>query len=506
MLRFSLVVLACLVAAPASAQTYVPRDERGSLDARAQTDLDGNRALATVFNFGQDGRTGGTPGEISHEWPAGTGRRYIALTGLLVGAEVQSVTGATTAIVDLPNYRADFYDPDQAWTWAPVPSYSAGVAIARSDRPETWPAVWPDKLGDASDPGWPGAWNGILGKDAFLDGAETYTHYSDDGYDRNRQSPSTTYYPDSTDLDRAGLGIVVSERRLASRDVSVEDALFAVRDLYNAGTEDLTAVAATVWVADLVGGDADAADDQPVLFADRDLIVFGDADGQSSDPAFPGGQTVGAAALVLLETPEGLGFTTVRHVPAGGINFQSVPDASLYQQFMVPAGADPAPPLGTDYDTYASVGLFGIEAGASVRLATALVFGDVDYGAAEPEVRYAELLSKAEAARAFYAGGFVTAEQASAPGESLALRVAPNPFSAEARLSFSLGAPQPVRVEVFDVLGRRLAVLADGPHAGGSHDLVWDGRAHGALVGSGVYLVRLTTPAGVVTRSVRLVR
>jgi len=47
---------------------------------------------------------------------------------------------------------------------------------------------------------------------------------------------------------------------------------------------------------------------------------------------------------------------------------------------------------------------------------------------------------------------------------------------------------------VYDVLGRRLRVLADGELPSGTTDLTWDGHdASGSLVGSGVYFACMTT-------------
>ena len=497
-------LVALLAASPLAAQDYVPRAELGDLDARTQTDLDGNAVLATMFNFGQSGRTSATQGQIPYEWPAGSRQHYVALTGFFVGAEVVSETGEAAYIVDLPNYRVNPDDPGAAWTWAPVPEYLGGGEVARSDRPETWPAVWPDKLGDAGDPGWPGAWNGLLGKNAVIDGVETYVHYADDGYDRNRSAPSTTYVPDATDPDRAGLGVVVSERRLAFRDAPVEDVVFTVRDVYNAGTEDLDAVAATVWVADLVGGDADALDDVPVYDDVRRLVLFTDRDGLSPDPAFPAGTRVGAVALVLLEAPGDLAFTNVTHQPAGSVNFQSLPDELLYGGLMAPRAYVPPPPGDRDDDTFASVGLFPIPAETSVRVATALVFGEVDYASEDPETRYADLFAKAETARAFYAGGFVVAGEGGTPSGGSTLGIVPNPSAGAARIAFSLGAPGAARVEVFDRLGRRVALLAEGTFPAGTHAVTWGTRdGDGA---AGVYLVRLTTPDGVQTRTVSVAR
>ena len=76
----------------------------------------------------------------------------------------------------------------------------------------------------------------------------------------------------------------------------------------------------------------------------------------------------------------------------------------------------------------------------------------------------------------------------------------PNPFRpAAGRLGvrFALPAAAPVSVRVHDLAGRLVATLCDGRLAGGEHVLSWDGRAdRGGMVGPGIYLVRLVTPAG----------
>ncbi len=63
----------------------------------------------------------------------------------------------------------------------------------------------------------------------------------------------------------------------------------------------------------------------------------------------------------------------------------------------------------------------------------------------------------------------------------------PNPFGASATLRFAVPTAQPVRVELYDGLGRRVRVLYDGTPAAGSHAVALDGRG----LPSGVYLVRL---------------
>jgi len=55
--------------------------------------------------------------------------------------------------------------------------------------------------------------------------------------------------------------------------------------------------------------------------------------------------------------------------------------------------------------------------------------------------------------------------------------------------------------------GRRIAVLADRPYAGGTHEVQWDGTdLKGRPVPSGVYPVRLKASGDVATRAVTVVR
>ncbi len=78
------------------------------------------------------------------------------------------------------------------------------------------------------------------------------------------------------------------------------------------------------------------------------------------------------------------------------------------------------------------------------------------------------------------------------PDGEPALRVAPiwpNPAHTAAEIKLVLGAPATVTAEVFNAIGQRVAVLADGvPHASGEHRLTWST----AGAASGVYVVRVT--------------
>ncbi|MEZ4698679.1 MAG: T9SS type A sorting domain-containing protein, partial [Rhodothermales bacterium] len=67
--------------------------------------------------------------------------------------------------------------------------------------------------------------------------------------------------------------------------------------------------------------------------------------------------------------------------------------------------------------------------------------------------------------------------------------VYPNPFSEQATIRLSTEQPDYVRVEVFDLLGRVVARLADGPVTAGTHELGFDG----ADLAAGVYFIRIET-------------
>ena len=69
----------------------------------------------------------------------------------------------------------------------------------------------------------------------------------------------------------------------------------------------------------------------------------------------------------------------------------------------------------------------------------------------------------------------------------------PNPFNPSTVIPYQLAAGAHVRLEVFNLLGQRVATLVDGYQAAGSHTAVWTAtNAAGQAVSAGVYLYRLT--------------
>ena len=93
------------------------------------------------------------------------------------------------------------------------------------------------------------------------------------------------------------------------------------------------------------------------------------------------------------------------------------------------------------------------------------------------------------------------------PDELQLQQNAPNPFNSETVISYFLPKSGPVHLEVFSVIGQRVAVLRQGPQQAGYHQLHWNGRdREGRSLASGMYLYRLVTDEGILTHKLTLLR
>ena len=80
----------------------------------------------------------------------------------------------------------------------------------------------------------------------------------------------------------------------------------------------------------------------------------------------------------------------------------------------------------------------------------------------------------------------------------------PNPFNPSTIIPYQLPTAGHVRLDVFNVLGQRLATLVDAERSAGTHTTQWDGTdAARRAVGAGVYIYRLSS--GGMTESRRMV-
>lgn len=91
----------------------------------------------------------------------------------------------------------------------------------------------------------------------------------------------------------------------------------------------------------------------------------------------------------------------------------------------------------------------------------------------------------------------------SARPAGIAICAAPNPFNPMTALRFTMSEQAIVRLEIFDVRGRKIRTLASESYPGGDHEITWDGcDDNGRTQPSGVYFARLGL--GNIHRSTRL--
>ncbi len=88
------------------------------------------------------------------------------------------------------------------------------------------------------------------------------------------------------------------------------------------------------------------------------------------------------------------------------------------------------------------------------------------------------------------------------PSKLVISSVFPNPLRDQATISFGMPVPGNVQLDVYDVLGRRVAQLLRDPLASGLHQVAW----HAGDLPRGTYFIRLRTGLSLNTRAVMLAR
>jgi hypothetical protein len=78
----------------------------------------------------------------------------------------------------------------------------------------------------------------------------------------------------------------------------------------------------------------------------------------------------------------------------------------------------------------------------------------------------------------------------------------PNPFSGMTSFTFRLPDDMYASVRVFDMLGREVAVVAEGSFVAGSHSVEYNGSD----LPEGVYMYKVITNDNVVTKKMVVVR
>ncbi len=82
----------------------------------------------------------------------------------------------------------------------------------------------------------------------------------------------------------------------------------------------------------------------------------------------------------------------------------------------------------------------------------------------------------------------------------------PNPTQDEIRIGYDLPEPTEVTIDVFNVLGQRVALLEDRERMAGEHELTWDVSSGAGMLSSGTYFVRLRAEGRRLTEQFVIVR
>lgn len=195
----------------------------------------------------------------------------------------------------------------------------------------------------------------------------------------------------------------------------------------------------------------------------------------------------------------GAGFFSDWHLPPGVVNLAAPPRFDVLATGLVEPAAEVV--------TLATFG-YSLPRGGRAEIAA---FADLATRAGWPSYRDA-----AEPGRSVFVAGaagdhvLVTLQADGLPRAADLVWLAPaspNPFNPRTTLAFAIARAGTARLEVFDVCGRRVAILAGGPVEAGRHEVVWDGRADsGREVPSGTYYARLVAMGETITRKMTLVR
>ena len=78
----------------------------------------------------------------------------------------------------------------------------------------------------------------------------------------------------------------------------------------------------------------------------------------------------------------------------------------------------------------------------------------------------------------------------------------PNPFNPAAIIQYQLKVSGDIKIEVYDSIGRRVQVLADGFQPSGQHQVSF----HAGHLSTGVYIVRFVTGTGIQQQKITLIK
>ncbi|MFQ6008287.1 MAG: hypothetical protein ACE5K8_04970, partial [Candidatus Zixiibacteriota bacterium] len=285
-LCIAMLLLSCLA---------VRAQEHGDPIYRARNDHSGNQIRLTFRNSGHMGFS-----DTDHqmpiygaEWPLNSGIAQLGIAADYIAAELTILTpdenGDSTYVKITPVVWCQTGPLDRMHTdengkflgFEPLPGYlnidndDFFHKVAMSHQRFTWPSFWPNKLDDATDPGWRGSWNGYFGKNVMNADQESF-YMMDDWTVKRSVHGIPLPLPDPTDPNRGGLGLRQKVRGLQWSNPSVQDAIFWIYDIKNIGQLRLTKTVFGFNVGGALGSRltiGDTQDDAAVFFRENNLTA-----------------------------------------------------------------------------------------------------------------------------------------------------------------------------------------------------------------------------------------
>jgi hypothetical protein len=123
------------------------------------------------------------------------------------------------------------------------------------------------------------------------------------------------------------------------------------------------------------------------------------------------------------------------------------------------------------------------------------------YGALDEVKLFNYALSEAEV-KEIYGATDIEITNETVPNEFVLSQNYPNPFNPTTQIDFSCPKRSKVKLEIFDITGRRITTLIDGVIDTGSHSINFDG----SNFTSGIYVYKLTASNVILTRKMLLIK
>ncbi len=83
----------------------------------------------------------------------------------------------------------------------------------------------------------------------------------------------------------------------------------------------------------------------------------------------------------------------------------------------------------------------------------------------------------------------------------------PNPFNPITKIEYYLEEPQKIRLDIYNIRGKRVKNLIDGLQDSGEHSVEWNGTDNwGTKVGSGLYYYQIRTKNGILTQKMVFIK